>query len=189
MQASDRPPSLVQYPTIGEISPIQQGSNLFRFSGLCWSSNCQCVRHENSCWRVRWRCTLVNGNPHRPDDLGNRLDDEGSAFISACPRPGRQFLGSSGGTDARINSHSRNKSLSREHHVDHGRHALCRAPRGRWNCPRQTSHTGEHDFRSTGRVRLALDFGSFCRRGFEHALGLLERPERLGRACNGQRYR
>jgi hypothetical protein len=42
-------------------------------------------------------------------------------FTSACcPGLGRPFPGSPGNTDAQINSHSRNESLSREHHVDHG---------------------------------------------------------------------
>ena len=41
---------------------------------------------------------------------------ENSGFASTCrPGLGRQFLGSTGDTDARINSHSRNESLSGEH--------------------------------------------------------------------------
>ena len=90
------------------------------------------------------------------------LDERKVDLIVAAPADFFAKL-ETGDTDARINSHSRSEGLSREHHVDYGRHALCRASRGRWNCSRQTSHTREHDFRPTGRVGLALDCGSFRR--------------------------
>jgi hypothetical protein len=68
--------SIVQHFTIGQMLSRRRRGNLFRFSKLRRTSNCQCGRHQDSCRRREssWARSLGNAlEPRRRCDPASRV--------------------------------------------------------------------------------------------------------------------